>query len=57
MGEKDPAKWKELMKNMHASSLDLIDAVKKKDAKAVKTTANKLNGTCTECHSIFRDDK
>lgn len=57
MGQKDPAKWKELMKDMHGASLDLIDAVKKKDAAGVKKMANKLNGTCTECHGIFRDDK
>ncbi len=56
-GKKDPKVWKELSKDMYESSKELIKALKDKDPVAVKNTANKLNGTCTECHSIFRDDK
>src|SRR5262245_39366625 len=56
-GQKSPAKWKELSEQMHKSSLELIDALKKKNPANVKESANRLNGTCTECHSTFRDDK
>ncbi len=50
-GKKDPKVWKELSKDMYESSKELIKALKDKDTVAVKNTANKLNGTCTECHS------
>ena len=54
-GTKDPAKWKEWSQDMFKGSQDLIGALKKKDPKAVKEAANKLNGTCNECHSDFKD--
>ena len=57
MGKKDPAKWKAMTKDMYESSQELIKALKAKDTNAIKTAANKLNGTCTDCHGDFRDDK
>jgi len=54
-GKKDPAKWKEWTKDMYESSQELIKALKDKNANAAKVAANKLNGTCTDCHGDFRD--
>jgi hypothetical protein len=55
MGDKDPAKWKEWMELMNSSSLELIDALNKKNPDAVRVAAKKLRSSCTECHSVFRD--
>jgi mevalonate kinase len=54
-GAKDPAKWKEWMEEMNKASDELIKALKDKKPEEVKKAANKLNGTCTECHGVFRD--
>jgi len=56
VGKKTQAKWKALMQDMQKSSADLIAAAKAKDEKAVGAAAQKLNTSCSECHSIFRED-
>jgi hypothetical protein len=56
-GEKDPAKWKKWTEEMRESALELAKAVKASDAMAVKKTALRLDGTCRNCHGVFRDDK
>jgi cytochrome c556 len=43
------------MEDMHKASDELIKALKDKKPEEVKKAANKLNGTCTECHGVFRD--
>jgi hypothetical protein len=53
--KKNPADWQRLNDDMKASSKELLDAVKAKDQKKVTEAAKKLNASCTECHSIFRD--
>jgi hypothetical protein len=55
MGEKDPAKWKEWMEEMHKESQNLIKAVKAKKPEEVRDTAKRLHNTCLECHSKIRD--
>jgi len=57
VGKKTPARWKELTEDMRKASADFLAAAKAKDAAKVGETAQKLNTSCTECHSIFRDDK
>jgi hypothetical protein len=57
MGDKDPATWKKGMEEMHKASMDLIEALKKKDPKEVQKATFKLRGTCTDCHTIFRDSQ
>jgi hypothetical protein len=55
MGQKTPAKWKELMEDMHKSSEQLIKALKDKNPAKVKEAARRLNANCNDCHAIFRD--
>jgi hypothetical protein len=55
VGAKTPAKWKEFGDEMYNTALELAKASKARDAKAIKTAANKLYKNCNECHSIFRD--
>ncbi|MBI1913962.1 MAG: cytochrome c [Planctomycetes bacterium] len=49
-------KWKDWSKEMHDSAQDLIKALETKDRTQVKAAVMKLNGSCTKCHSEFRDD-
>lgn len=55
MGAKDPAKWKELMEDMHKGSLEMIAALKAKNPVGLRDAAKKTNTSCTDCHAIFRD--
>jgi hypothetical protein len=55
MGDQNPADWKKWMEDMHRSSLELIEALKKKDPKAVQKSSSDLRTSCTECHRVFRD--
>lgn len=57
MGQKTPAKWKELSADMYKASKGLTDALKapKKTTADVKKAAMKLNASCAECHTVFRD--
>jgi hypothetical protein len=56
----DPAKgqtrkaWEESARNVHAATLDLIEAAKKKDQTAWKSAFKKMDTACTSCHDIFR---
>ena len=54
---KTKAKWMQLSEEMRKGSAELVAAAKAKDDKAVEAAAKKLNGSCAECHKIFRDDK
>lgn len=53
-GKKDPAQWKQWAQDMYDSSVELAGALKKKDTKAAKEAAKKLNNSCVECHNVFR---
>jgi hypothetical protein len=55
-GQKDPKKYKQLNEDMIKCSKELIDAFKTADPKIVKTAVNKLNQSCNECHTMFRDN-
>lgn len=54
-GEKDPKKWKEFTEKMRKGAKGLSEAANKGDANGVKAAALMLNGSCTDCHGIFRD--
>jgi cytochrome c556 len=47
--------WKEYSEDMGKFSRDLAKAVKARNPEAVKDAAGKLNGSCSSCHSKFRD--
>jgi hypothetical protein len=46
--------WQELSFQMRDASLDLAAAAAKKDVDATYNAANKLNSSCSQCHSLFR---
>lgn len=52
---KDPKDWVAWSKEMSATSLELAKAAKAKNANGVKDAASKLNSSCNNCHSAFRD--
>ncbi len=54
-GGKGPKEWKSHTEEMKQASLELIKAVKSGNPGAVKTASFKLEGSCTNCHSDFRD--
>jgi cytochrome c556 len=54
-GGKGPKEWKEHTAEMQKASKELIDAVKSGNSAKVKAAAFKLEGSCTNCHSDFRD--
>ena len=39
---------------MSDGAKDLLKAIKGGDAKTIKTAADKLAGSCTDCHGAFR---
>jgi hypothetical protein len=52
---KGAKEWKQYCSDMKEASLELVKAAKASDAKQVKTAAIKLNDSCNNCHSDFRD--
>ncbi|HKB37961.1 MAG TPA: cytochrome c [Gemmataceae bacterium] len=54
--KEDIKKWQENFKGMHEGALELIKALESKNRVQVKAAAMKLHGTCTKCHSDYRDD-
>jgi cytochrome c556 len=56
VGDKRPEDWAKWSKEMRDSALELANQTKaiKPDPDAIKKTATKLNGTCTDCHDKFR---
>jgi hypothetical protein len=54
-GDKDPKSWQSWAEDMRKNALDLAKASESKNAKAVKTAANKVNSSCNACHAVFRD--
>jgi hypothetical protein len=54
-GDKDPKDWAKWTDEMQKGSLEFANAAKAKDPARLKTVTRKLNSTCSECHSVFRD--
>jgi hypothetical protein len=54
-GQKDPRDWAKWTEDMNKAALELADAAKAKDVAKLKTLTLRLNSTCSECHSVFRD--
>lgn len=53
--KKDTAKWKNYTKQMRKSADELIEATKGGNPMQLKKAITNLNGSCTECHSDFRE--
>jgi hypothetical protein len=54
--KKMPEKWKAYTKEMHNGADELIEAAKSGDPMKVKKAAANLGGSCTNCHTDFRND-
>ncbi len=54
--KKDTAEWKKYTKDMKKAGEELIEAAKSGEAAKIKTAANNLSASCTDCHSKFRND-
>jgi hypothetical protein len=52
---KDPKDWTKFTDEMKKGSDELAQAIKSGKGAAIKTTANNLNASCTNCHGTFRD--
>jgi hypothetical protein len=48
-------KWNQYAEDQKKASQDLIDAINSGDPKKVNDVANKVNKTCNDCHTDFRD--
>jgi len=54
---KGAKEWKEFNKDMHKTTVELLKMTAgAKDGKAAWKTLNKLDGSCSGCHKIWRDD-
>jgi cytochrome c556 len=54
--KKDTAEWKKYTQDMRKGGEELIEAAKSGEAAKIKTAANNLSASCTDCHSKFRND-
>ncbi len=54
VGQKDPAAWRELSLTMRDAAAELLESARANDAKGVQRAADRLDSSCTQCHSIFR---
>jgi hypothetical protein len=54
-GKKTKKEWLNLSREMRDSSLNLAAAVKSQGGGEVKTAAAKLNNSCNNCHTIFKE--
>jgi hypothetical protein len=54
LGKKSVKDWERWSKEMQDASRDLIEAADKQDLKKIAKIAKNLDGTCTECHQVFR---
>ena len=54
-GAKKPATWKKYSEEMYKAARDLNKALDGKKPADIKKAAIKLNSSCTDCHSVFRD--
>jgi hypothetical protein len=55
MGKKTIKAWNDGMTDMRAAGIAFAKAATTKGAQEIKTAAAKVNATCNNCHSIFKD--
>jgi hypothetical protein len=51
---KDPKAWRTYADELKQSGLDLAEAVKAKDGAAAWAAANRMQNSCTDCHTKFK---
>lgn len=54
--KKDEGEWKKYTQDMRKGAEELIQAAKSGDPMKVKKAASNLAGSCTDCHTKFRND-
>jgi hypothetical protein len=54
VGQKDPAVWRELSIQMRDGGAAVAEAARKSDPAALLKAADRLESSCTACHSVFR---
>jgi cytochrome c556 len=54
-GKKNSTKWKQYVTEMQKAAADLSAAAKSSDGEGVKKAVGKINDSCINCHSDFRD--
>jgi cytochrome c556 len=54
-GKKNPTKWKQYASDMKTAAEALSGALKSGDADGIKKAVGKINASCNDCHSDFRD--
>jgi hypothetical protein len=54
-GKKNPTKWKQYVTEMQKAADDLTAAAKGGDGDGIKKAVGKINDSCINCHSDFRD--
>jgi hypothetical protein len=47
--------WTKMAKEMREMSIGFAEAAKSKSPASVKAAAEKLNGACNSCHTVFRE--
>jgi hypothetical protein len=55
-GDKDPADWRRFTDEMREAGLELARAAAANDSAGVRTAAARTNGSCLNCHRVFRDN-
>ncbi|MSQ94401.1 MAG: hypothetical protein EXR98_07575 [Gemmataceae bacterium] len=55
MGKKTIKAWTDGMTDMRAAGIAFAKAATTKGAQEIKTAAAKVNATCNNCHSVFKD--
>ena len=52
--EKKAAEWRDLSMTLRDTSISLAEAARKKDADGVFKSAQALESSCIDCHSVFK---
>jgi hypothetical protein len=55
MGEKKVSKWLQWSKDMREAAVGFADSVKTNSPAAIHKAAMKLNDSCNNCHTVFRE--
>jgi hypothetical protein len=56
VGKKDPQEWRERALQMRDNSVALAAAAQKGDAPGLLKASNSLNSSCSQCHSVFKQN-
>jgi cytochrome c556 len=55
VGDKDPKEWQSWTEDMRKGGLNFAEAAKAKNMDNFKKAVNKLSGSCSSCHPVFKN--